>query len=76
VIEPNISDWRRKTFGDLTAAFRFADNKAAPPKLPETAKLLALAKQEALTLPPPVFPQTGKTLPIQEKGSRKRVPEA
>ena len=23
VAEPNISDWRRKTFGDLTAAFRF-----------------------------------------------------
>ena len=23
VAEPNISDWRRKTFGDLTSAFRF-----------------------------------------------------
>ena len=33
VAEPNITDWRRKTFGDLTSAFRFDDGpreSAAP----------------------------------------------
>ena len=32
VKEPNITDWRRATFGDLTAAFRFDEDKAAPPR--------------------------------------------
>ena len=45
--EPNISDWRRKTFGDLTAAFRFDSEKATAPKLPDAAALLALAEQQA-----------------------------
>jgi phospholipase C len=27
VREPNISDWRRRTFGDLTSAFRFGDGR-------------------------------------------------
>ena len=34
VREPNISDWRRKTFGDLTSAFRFAEVEG---KLPGSA---------------------------------------
>ncbi|GAB2980223.1 hypothetical protein GCM10017788_14670 [Amycolatopsis acidiphila] len=29
----NISDWRRRTFGDLTSAFRFNDGKAEAPAL-------------------------------------------
>lgn len=40
VAEPNISDWRRKTFGDLTSAFRFDAEKAAPPQLADTRPLL------------------------------------
>ncbi len=75
VTEPNITPWRRKTFGDLTAAFRFSDDKAAPPKLPDTARQLELANRGAASLPPPIIPNTGQTLPAQEKGSRKRVPK-
>jgi phospholipase C len=76
VVEPNISAWRRQTFGDLTAAFRFSDDKAGPPKLPETAGQLAKAKREAASLPAPKFPDLAQTVPAQETGSRKRVPKA
>ncbi|MGH9654910.1 MAG: alkaline phosphatase family protein, partial [Bryobacteraceae bacterium] len=41
---PNISDWRRRTFGDLTSVFRFNEVASAPPKLPDTAGPLVLAK--------------------------------
>ena len=75
VAEPNITPWRRKTFGDLTAAFRFSADKSAPPQLPDAAGQFALASREAATLPPPKFPGAGQQIPIQEKGSRKRVPE-
>ncbi len=73
VAEPNISPWRRKTFGDLTAAFRFDRPQAKPPKLPETAEQLSRAKQEAAHLPKPILPTTHQTPPKQEKGGRKRV---
>jgi phospholipase C len=76
VTEPNITEWRRKTFGDLTAAFRFSDEKTAPPKLPDTVKHLAMAIREAASLPPPKFPNASQLPPTQEKGARKRLPEA
>jgi phospholipase C len=76
VTELNITPWRRQTFGDLTAAFRFAAEKSAPPKLPETTEALAQANLEATTLPAPVLPSADQNVPTQEKGRRKRVPEA
>ncbi|MDB6121737.1 MAG: plcN [Pedosphaera sp.] len=76
VTEPNITPWRRKTFGDMTAAFRFSESKSAPPKLPETLKQLELARRGAAALPPPQLPTTRQAPPTQEKGRRKRVPEA
>lgn len=75
VAEPNITAWRRKTFGDLTAAFRFSGNKAGPPKLPDTIKQLELARRDAGRLPRPKIPHAGQVPPAQETGSRKRVPE-
>lgn len=74
VREPNISDWRRATFGDLTAAFRFGDAKAQPPVLPDTSGPLSLALDEAAILPKPVVPGPGQPLPMQEAGKRKRIP--
>jgi phospholipase C len=56
VRETNISDWRRQTFGDLTAAFRFNQTVSGPPPFPGTAKLLAEATRGAKHLPPPVVP--------------------
>ncbi|MBZ4014361.1 alkaline phosphatase family protein [Streptomyces purpurogeneiscleroticus] len=72
VEEPNISDWRRATFGDLTSAFGFWPARR-PPRLPhDTAERLAAAKREVTTLPKPILPGPGQTPPHQEPGGRKR----
>ena len=73
VREPNISDWRRKTFGDLTSALRFRDANFKPPVLPDTTGVLSLAKYSAASLPKPAFPQAEQSMPKQEPGSKKRV---
>jgi phospholipase C len=72
--EPNLGDWRRQTFGDLTSAFRFNEPRAEPPLLPDTSGPLTLAKIEVEQLPKPILPASGQAPPVQEKGSRKRVP--
>jgi phospholipase C len=73
VKEPNITDWRRHTFGDLTSAFRFEETARTAPALPDTAQLLKRATAEAAQLPPPVVPNVDQTVPIQESGFRKRT---
>jgi len=75
VAEPNISDWRRQAFGDLTSAFRFNDRKSQnPPTLPDASGALARAKLDVKTLPQPTLPGADQTMPIQEPGERKRAP--
>ena len=75
VEEPNISDWRRETFGDLTSAFRFTDRKSQnPPTLPDASGALARAKLDLRSLPKPALPGANQAMPIQEQGQRKRVP--
>jgi phospholipase C len=66
VREPNITDWRRKTFGDLTSAFRFDRPHREPPKLPDASHLLAEAYAEVKRLPKPV-PPTSQSTPAQER---------
>jgi phospholipase C len=73
VREPNVSDWRRKTFGDLTSAFHFNTAQDRPPLLPDTSGMLRLAHYEAAELPEPVFPGKNQRFPQQERGTRKRV---
>ena len=73
VREPNISDWRRKTFGDLTSAFRFDAARANPPDLPDTVNALNLARYEASYLPKPALPGAAQTPPSQEQGDRRHV---
>jgi phospholipase C len=73
VREPNISAWRRRTFGDLTSAFRFQSAETRIPKLPDAARLLALAETQAAELPDPTAPQSNQAPPRQEKGSRRRA---
>ncbi|MET0310139.1 MAG: alkaline phosphatase family protein [Sphingomonas sp.] len=73
VREPNISDWRRQTFGDLTSAFRF-NQPAKAPNLPGgTGERLQEAQASIAKLPAPTFPGAGQGVPVQEKGKRKRV---
>jgi phospholipase C len=73
VREPNISDWRRRTFGDLTSVFRFHHPAAGPPVLPATDESLALARNNAATMPLPIVPGSGQQVPEQERGERKRI---
>ena len=74
VREPNISDWRRRTFGDLTAALRLDAARSDWPALPDAATLLQRARQEAASLPAPPIPQAEQSLPRQAPGRRGRVP--
>lgn len=74
VAEPNISDWRRVTFGDLTSAFRFGAEQAKTPHIPDAEQALRRARDEVANLPPPTVPGAEQTPPQQEKGARKRVP--
>jgi phospholipase C len=74
VSEPNITPWRRKTFGDLTSTFRFDEAKGRPAALPDTEGPWSRAKYEAAFLPKPELPGAGQQPPTQEKGPRKRVP--
>lgn len=74
VKEPNITEWRRKTFGDLLSPFRFDDEKASVPRLPDTVNTLTRVRYESNHLPKPVLPGAEQKPPVQEKGKRKRVP--
>ncbi len=71
VTVPNLSAWRRATFGDLTSAFGFPVN-APFPRLPNTKGRLAQAVQQVNTLPAPQIPPTDQTPPTQETGPRPR----
>lgn len=73
VAETNISAWRRKTFGDLTAAFRFDDPRAAAPSLPDARAELTIVREETTRLPKPTFPGGQQSAPGQEAGPRKRA---
>ena len=73
VREPNISDWRRSTFGDLTSAFRIRHGNKEIPSLPDVREPLIQAKYEIAHLPKPVLPDADQSPPKQEPGARKRV---
>jgi phospholipase C len=73
VREPNITEWRRRAFGDLTSAFRFGQTGSAAPTLPDTSGPLTLAKFGAANLPKPSMPGGDQQPPRQEKGSRNRT---
>ena len=68
---PNITPWRRSTFGDLTSALG-ASSRSPFPRLPDTRAQLALAVKEVTTLPAVVFPTTSQTVPKQQTGPRPR----
>lgn len=74
VRETNISDWRRKTFGDMTSAFRFDQPKSKLPLLPDTVGTLHLAHYAAANFPAPPIPGAEQREPLQEQGKRKRIP--
>ncbi|HET6501381.1 MAG TPA: alkaline phosphatase family protein [Amycolatopsis sp.] len=69
VREPNITDWRRQTFGDLTSALGHPSGKPFP-ALPATKSQLWQAEREVATLPPAPIPGADQTPPHQEPGRR------
>jgi phospholipase C len=75
VPEPNVSEWRRRTFGDMTSVFRFADPpQGRAPRLPSgTARQLAQAEENVARLPKPVLPGAEQSVPQQEPGRRPHV---
>ncbi|MFC0039728.1 alkaline phosphatase family protein [Actinomadura rayongensis] len=68
---PNLTAWRRRTFGDLTSAFGFA-SAARFPSLPNTGRELARAIGNVETLPAPRLPGAKQKRPVQERGDRPR----
>jgi len=73
VKETNISDWRRRTFGDFTSAFRFGSTDLRFPRMPDTTRLLAEAQQEVSDNPAPTLPGASQTPPRQERGWKPRI---
>jgi phospholipase C len=69
---PNITSWRRQTFGNLLSAFGFPQFPSAVPALPDTKRKLAQAAIDVNTLPAPSFPTTSQMVPVQEVGPRPR----
>ena len=67
VREPNISDWRRQTFGSLSSALRFEEIRATPPSLPDTSGPLRVARYESTVLPKPVVPVRNQQAPKQNE---------
>jgi len=72
VHEPNISAWRRKTCGDLTAAFDFGHPDYSIPALPATGPLVTAATQDCKK-PLPELPPVITSQPKQERGARQAV---
>ncbi|WP_433382656.1 phosphocholine-specific phospholipase C [Actinoplanes sp. CA-142083] len=63
---PNISAWRRRVCGDLTAAFDFASPVYGLPRLPQTGGLIP--EIEYVPLP------GDNTMPVQEPGAKRARP--
>jgi phospholipase C len=72
VTVPNITPWRRATFGNLTSAFGFPQFPSAVRGLPGTKGTLAQAVRNVNNLPDPTFPGASQTLPVQQTGPRPR----
>ncbi|HVV10435.1 alkaline phosphatase family protein [Amycolatopsis sp.] len=68
VAEPNLTGWRRETFGDLLSALGMPSG-APFPALPSVN--VADAERAVATLPPAVVPGARQAPPHQEPGGRK-----
>ncbi|HEX6453627.1 MAG TPA: alkaline phosphatase family protein [Trebonia sp.] len=78
---PNITPWRRATFGDLTSAFGMPQFPSAVRRLPNTEPMVTAAVEQVTTLPfPPTpgpagtypSPNNNQVMPVQEQGPRPR----
>ncbi len=68
----NLSQWRRRACGDMTAALGFSKPpRLDTPRLPETAAALRRVEEAANELPQPEVPRA-QAMPRQEAGMRLR----
>jgi phospholipase C len=65
---PNITPWRRQTFGNMSSAFGGFTPGYGWPRLPDTKAALAKAVHEVNNLPAPVVPTADQVLPVQTTG--------
>lgn len=70
---PNISRFRRQTFGDLTSIFRFGDPRGPVLDLPDATRALAEANRAAVELPRPTIPGITQAAPAQGSTTRPRI---
>jgi phospholipase C len=71
----NVSAWRRKTVGDLTAAFNFAGKpNVRRPRLPATSETdpITTSGSCAVVGNPPPYPVPPNSMPVQPKRKRKQ----
>jgi phospholipase C len=73
VREPNISPWRRRTFGDLTSALRLNRPPSTNPVQFPGVELEVLRANATDLLPKPIVPTSPQTPPVQEPGSKPRI---
>jgi phospholipase C len=74
VPEPNISAWRRKTFGDLTSALRLDQPPGTGPVWFPGVDAEVIRADATDLLPVPVVPPSPQTEPVQAAGSKPRIP--
>jgi phospholipase C len=72
VTEPNISAWRRRTCGDLTATLDLSHADHTIPALPKTRPLVARSDAACAVNPAGQPPLQHQRLPVQEPGRRPR----
>ncbi|MFI5776912.1 alkaline phosphatase family protein [Nocardia sp. NPDC051570] len=70
VREPNISDWRRRTFGDLTSALRLNQPPATRPVSFPGVDAEVTRADATDKLPKPVVPADPQSEPVQEPGTK------
>src|SRR5262249_51137870 len=74
VPEPNISAWRRRTFGDLTSALRLDQPPSTQPVQFPGVELEVDRADVTDLLPEPVVPASPQTQPVQTPGTKPQIP--
>jgi len=78
---PNLSEWRRRTTGDLTSTLHWDSRQTSVPALPPTSEddpLIASECQASQLVefnvpnPPDLVP-TSQAMPVQESGRARRI---
>jgi phospholipase C len=69
VTNPNITQWRRQTVGDLTSALGGVPNGRFP-RLPQTTAQLEAAENQVIQFELPPIPGANQSFPVQPAGNR------